>query len=239
MMARFLMGLTRRRRILSLAIIALIIILIFYSSMFHHNAGISGSSSEVICDQDDSVKQEMADVFRRSVASLRSLQLQPFLCYDSLWSALNSDTQSFAWKTYNEICLRNEDVSKIEEAAVIRAFQRQSLNLVYFSSTGEYEVSNLPSGQMRVKIILFEKDAVTKNMRRVGWKHRLIPPDSCALIHCFPPHLLHPPLPAKSYYKISIPVPRDEIEIQKYHYPDDWWKSNRDPKECVQHQLSA
>ena len=174
-----------------------------------------------------------------SVASLRSLQLHPFLCYDSLWSALNSDHMSFTWKSYNEICLKNEDVSEIEEATVIRAFQRQGLKLTYFSSTGEYEVTESPSGPLRLKIILFEKDAVTKNMRRVGWKHRLIPPDSCALIHCFPPHLLEEPLPRKTYYKLSIPVPREEIEIQKYHFPEDWWKSVRDPKDCVQRQLSA
>lgn len=224
----------RRRRILIFVAAAAVILL-----TVHWYIGLLGRSgdSQVICEQDDSVKQEMRDVFFRSIASLRSLQLHPFLCYDSLWSALDSQ-QSFGWKSFNEICMRNEDVSQMEEAALIRAFQRQGLRLAYFSSTGEYEVSESPIGTMRLKIVLFEKDAVTGNMRRVGWKHRLIPPDSCALIHCFPQHLLQPPLPHKSLYQLSLPVPRDEIEIQKYHYPDDWWKSSRAPKECTNHMQS-
>lgn len=231
-MVKSLYGLTRRRRIVSIAAALIILVVILNSSSLFS----SSDKSDTICDQDASVKREMADVFDRSIGSLRSLQLHPFLCYDSLWSALNSDHMSFTWKSYNEICLRNEDVSQIEEATVIRAFQRQGLKLVYFSSTGEYEVTESPNGSVRLKIILFEKDAVTKNMRRVGWKHRLVPPDSCALIHCFPTHLLDDPLPRKMYYKLSIPVPRDGIEIQKYHYPDDWWKSVRDPKDCLPQQ---
>lgn len=200
----------------------------------HWTIGLFSTSTEapVTCEQDASVKREMRIIFLRSVSSLQSLKLQPFLCYDSLWSALDSQ-QSFAWKSYNEICVRNEDVSSIEEATLIRTFQREGLKLQYLSSIGEYEVSEAPNGRMRLKIVLFERDAVTGNMRRVGWKHRLIPPDSCALIHCFPPALLQPPLPVKQFHGLSVPVPRDEIEIQKYHYPDDWWKSSRAPKECT------
>lgn len=228
-MVRALHGLVRRRRLVLVIAAAAVLIL-----TVHWTIGLFSTSADtpVICEQDAAAKREMRIIFLRSVKSLQTLKLQPFLCYDSLWSALDSQ-QSFAWKSYNEICVRNEDVSRTEEATLIRTFQREGLKLQYSSSIGEYEVSEAPNGLMRLKIVLFEKDAVTGNMRRVGWKHRLIPPDSCALIHCFPPILLQPPLPVKQLYGIPVPVPRDEIEIQKYHYPDDWWKSSRAPKECT------
>ncbi|XP_071446040.1 uncharacterized protein [Hetaerina americana] len=78
--------------------------------------------------------------------------------------------------------------------------------------------------------------------RRVGWKRRLLPPD-CAglanLLQCFPERLIlapsedavpgssNPPkasLPMASFGGLSLPVPFEGLEIQKYHYPDNWWK---------------
>ena len=52
-------GLTRRRRILSLAAALIILIVIFNSSSLFSTS----EKSETICDQDESVKKEMADVF--------------------------------------------------------------------------------------------------------------------------------------------------------------------------------
>lgn len=227
---RTLLMIRRRKVILLLA--SVIIVFMIVNTLFTSRSSENGSDNEVICDQNEDVKRELEDVFIRSMASLQAVNLNPFLCYDSLWTVLSDESIAFSWKTSVELCLTNENVSSVEEASLIRSFARQGLTISYYSSTGEYHVRDTTGTDVRLKIFLFEKDQVTGNMRRVGWKHRLLPPDSCSLIHCFPTHLLHEPLPRKTFYTLSITVPREEIEIQKYHYPDDWWRSTRTPKQC-------
>lgn len=71
-------------------------------------------------------------------------------------------------------------------------------------------------------------------VRRVGWTRRVLPPD-CELspsLQCFPPQLVIAPLPAKRFGEHFVPVPREGIELQKYHYPNDWWLEIK-PTDCV------
>ncbi len=49
--------------------------------------------------------------------------------------------------------------------------------------------------------------------------------------HNFPARLLEPPLSANEFCGVNFSVPNNRIEIQKYHYPDDWWLE-RKPKSC-------
>ena len=59
--------------------------------------------------------------------------------------------------------------------------------------------------------------------RRIGWKRRFLPPD-CNLesLDCFPPRLIIPPLPIKEFGGSLIPAPREGIEMQKYHYKNNF-----------------
>lgn len=197
---------------------------------------LSVSSDQVIqCDQPSSVKMEMEEVLIRTFSAINTLHLSSqFLCFDSLWAA-HTANKPFSWKSVNEICILNEEISKIEEATMIRVFKREGVVLSYSSSTGEYDVRLHPNSQIRLKIFLFERDQESDQMKRVGWKHRLLPPDSCSVTQCFPSHLVEKPLPTTKFSGIRIPIPKEEIEIQKYHYPDDWWKSDRSPPECRTH----
>lgn len=194
---------------------------------------LSVSNDHVItCDQPSSVKMEMEEVLIRALSAINTLHLTShFLCFDSLWAAHTSN-KPFPWKSINELCLLNEEISKIEEATMIRVFKREGVVLSYSSSSGEYDVRLHPNSQTRLRLFLFEKDQDIDQMRRVGWKHRLLPPDSCSITQCFPPHLVEKPLPSTKFSGIRIPIPREEIEIQKYHYPNDWWKSDRSPPPC-------
>lgn len=196
---------------------------------------LSVPSQSIKCDQSSSVKMEMEEVLIRTLSAINTLHLSShFLCFDSLWAA-HTSSKPFPWKFVNEICMLNEEVSKIEEATMIRVFKREGVVLSYSSSNGEYDVRLHPNSQTRLKLFLFEKDQDNDQMRRVGWKHRLLPPDSCSITQCFPSHLVEKPLPNTKFSGIRIPIPREEIEIQKYHYPDDWWKSDRSPPECRAH----
>nr|CAD7423170.1 unnamed protein product [Timema monikensis] len=57
-------------------------------------------------------------------------------------------------------------------------------------------------------------------LRRVGWKRRMLPPncEEMTSLECFPPRLIARPLPLKEFGGYILPVPREGIEIQKYHY---------------------
>ena len=35
------------------------------------------------------------------------------------------------------------------------------------------------------------------------------------------------PLPTMLFAGVPMPVPQEGLEIQKYHYPYDWWKESR------------
>ncbi|XP_078379427.1 uncharacterized protein LOC144662488 [Oculina patagonica] len=49
--------------------------------------------------------------------------------------------------------------------------------------------------------------------------------------HTFPAELAEKPLPLVRFGYSEMPVPRGGIEIQKYLYPDDWWKEVK-PVSC-------
>jgi hypothetical protein len=100
--------------------------------------------------------------------------------------------------------------------------------------------SNFAVARALVKMIVFEEDSKTARvpggkgmLRRVGWKRRVMPPDceGIAILECFPPNLVAPPLPERNFGGFLMPVPREGVEIQKYHYIDNWWKEVI-PKNC-------
>lgn len=223
------MSVMKRRRRILVAIIAVCTILILKEIV---QLSIGSSSQETVCDQPSSVKSEMEEVLIRSLSAMKTLHLSShFLCFDSLWAG-HASKKPFPWKSMNEICLLNEEVSKVEEATMIRVFRREGVSLSYSSSSGEYDVRLATSEETRLKLYLFEMDPEGEELRRVGWKHRILPPNSCTITQCFPSHLVDKPLPTTEFSGLQIPIPREEIEIQKYHFPDDWWKNDRSPPEC-------
>lgn len=88
----------------------------------------------------------------------------------------------------------------------------------------------------RVRLVVFADDKEIEETfepmhHRIGWKRRLLPPD-CRLspsLDCFPSRLAEPPLPLRLFGDVQLPAPREDIEILKYHFPNDWWKEDRKP----------
>lgn len=50
--------------------------------------------------------------------------------------------------------------------------------------------------------------------------------------HTFPAQLLEKPLPRVQFGFFKMPIPRGGIEIQRYLYPDNWWKEVK-PVTCT------
>lgn len=136
-------------------------------------------------------------------------------------------------------------MTEIDEGHLYSSFQREFLQLRYFSADAIYVVEDIHRSYPYVEIFVFDKDEevitllcakfcfwmpirLQQNVfKRVGWKRRLLPPhcDWTPSLDCFPMHLLELPLPQKRLGRHTYDVPMGGIEIQKYHYADNWWKS--------------
>ncbi|XP_055930531.1 uncharacterized protein LOC129960856 [Argiope bruennichi] len=154
---------------------------------------------------------------------LEELRLTYFLCYNSLWGALKVKGP-LPWQNSVDLCVLNKEVAAIDEGFLIRTFKRHSLNIVYNSAGGYYRISRFNELVPSATITVFEEDSITNQMRRVGFIHRMLPPNSCEELNCFPPELIASPIPTISFGDVFVPAPRDGIEIQKYLFPYSWWK---------------
>ncbi|XP_076317462.1 uncharacterized protein LOC143229252 [Tachypleus tridentatus] len=205
----------RRKRVGFMLLIVTVVFLIIYSTQ--------KSYREEDCTVPEGVQEKLHDLTKKVTDVLNILKLTNFLCYTSLWGALKYNGP-MPWQSKLELCLLNEEVLKMEEAYFIKSFKQHGLVLSYDSGNGVYHVTNSGDESCEALLIVFEEDSVTHQIRRVGWKNRLLPPDSCEALHCFPPHLVSLPLPTHPFMNMKLPVPREEIEIQKYLFPNSWWK---------------
>ncbi|KAG8259732.1 uncharacterized protein LOC124356991 [Homalodisca vitripennis] len=163
---------------------------------------------------------------------LVSLGLTHFLCYGSLWGQLRL-SRTLPWERDIELCVLNEEMALKDEVFLERQFRKNNMQLAYDSTDGKYTITDDTLPDARVELIVFEEDPMVAMLRRVGWKRRVLPSDCESLpsLSCFPPRLIKTPLPSREFGGYIIPVPREGIEIQKYHYPDNWWKEVL-PKNC-------
>ena len=178
-------------------------------------------------------------------AALDALDLVHFLCYGSLFGQVRR-AASLPWERDAELCVLNDEFSKYDEVFLRRAFWKRGLDLIYDSAEGRYVVSVMAAGSSElleldgcvVQLVVFagDKDISVSGepmLHRVGWKRRLLPPDCqySPALQCFPRRLAETPLPLKLFGVEAVPVPREEFEILKYHFPDDWWREEK-PLNC-------
>ena len=68
-------------------------------------------------------------------------------------------------------------------------------------------------------------------IKRGGWESWLFVVHY-KFYHTFPERLIEKPLPRVQFGFFKMPVPRGGIEIQRYLYPDNWWKEVK-PVTCT------
>lgn len=144
------------------------------------------------------------------------------------------------------LCILNEELMRHEEALVERRFRNAGITVRYQHGDGLYlmtpttrifreaEGGGDESGggdlhpelfTLHARVHVFERDPLIDEYRRVGWKARVLPSTMCNQLHCFPPTLVEQPLPKVQLLPgVLVNVPREGVEMQKYHYPDNWWK---------------
>lgn len=185
-------------------------------------------SNSESCEVTSEQKVHLFNLLKQVIAILNKLDVIYFLCYTSLWGAVQ-ESGPLPWDRNADLCVLNTNLVTYDEASIHRIFQRQNLSLQYRSSEGEYIIKNANSNgeNSHVKLTVFEADGRLNRMyRRVGWKRRLLPPDCDAHpdLQCFPAHLVGTPLPVKTFGPLSIPGPTEDMDFLKIQYPDTWWK---------------
>ncbi len=96
-----------------------------------------------------------------------------------------------------------------------------------------------PTFEGYVRLVVFARDkgivvGGQEMLHRVGWKRRLLPADCeySSRLDCFPARLAHAPLPLKLFGRKAVPVPREDFEILKHHFPNNWWREEK-PSNCL------
>uniref|UniRef100_A0A915KN61 LicD/FKTN/FKRP nucleotidyltransferase domain-containing protein n=1 Tax=Romanomermis culicivorax TaxID=13658 RepID=A0A915KN61_ROMCU len=162
---------------------------------------------------------------------LSALNITHFLCYGTLWAALRRG-KLLPWKRNVDFCILNEDLAEYDELYFRRNFFRQGFDIEYKATEGYYIVrpKKVEYHYGSLRLHLFEKRPNLKIIRRIGIKYRLLP-DTSESIHSFPSRLIKSPINTLSLSNLKFPAPREGIEIQKYHYKNDWWIEIK-PEEC-------
>lgn len=169
--------------------------------------------------------------------ALQLLQTPHFLCHESLWASLYNEGPR-TWDVTIDFCLFGSLLDHQDEGYVQKVFKSQNLFLEYDVLDGIYTVhlSEEPAmikdgNSLFGRLFLFQESSLGRMMlRKAGVKRALLPEDcENALLECFPSQLVRQPLPMIKYGPHELPGPREGIEIQKYHYPDDWWLQRKMP----------
>ena len=79
------------------------------------------------------------------------------------------------------------------------------------------------------EITIFQKVGV--HMERIGWEKRIFPHLFLGY-QTFPYQLIENTLSRVKFHSLNLPVPHENYELQKYLYPENWWKEVK-PKGCT------
>ena len=175
--------------------------------------------------------------------TLQLMQATHFLCYESLWAALYNEGPR-SWDRNIDFCLAGVDISNHDEGFVNRIFKSQDLSLSYNMIEGFYQVELVENTDFMIpketsapsdvfaRLVLFQESSMSSGMmlRKSGVKRALLPEDcENEQLECFPKNLIVSPIPLIKFGELMLPAPREGIEIQKYHYPNDWWLQRKIP----------
>eukprot|EP00795_Rhopilema_esculentum_P013662 gene13662-4565_t len=129
------------------------------------------------------------------------------------------------WDTDVDLFLRAEELDNIDEDKLLSDFKAKGIKILYRPWFGAYRITR---GRSRGDLMIFKNYSGTMN--RVGI-------ESYAFFvnyrkhHIFPAHLIEKPLPTLKFCGIKMFAPRGGIELQKYHYRNDWWLEKK-PNGC-------
>jgi len=155
---------------------------------------------------------------------LNKYELDPFLCYGSLWGALRLNNP-LPWDYDFDVGILYDDIQKVNTDDIQNDFRKAGIEFFYQRWSGNYKVKK---GKMTGDLMLYVKQRGM--IHRIGIESWL-----CFVhyryYHIFPLRLIEKPLPKLQFGNVAYSVPREGIELQKYLYPSSW-KKVVSPKGC-------
>ena len=163
---------------------------------------------------------EMADKIQQI---LQRNHVTYFVCRGSLWGILRFQKLQ-PWDKDLDICLLYDEWNLIDAGYMYRQFRWEQLGLSYNGRQGIYEIRY---GRSKANLIFYDWVDNTKEwLQRIGWENWIFQKWRNRKI---PAKLIKVPLPHMKFYQLRLPVPHSGIELQKYLYPNDWWREVRPP----------
>ncbi|XP_065839255.1 uncharacterized protein [Oscarella lobularis] len=159
---------------------------------------------------------------------LNRLNIPHFLVCGTLYGALRNGGP-LPWDDDADFVVNADDMFKFAPDQVAELFKRELNMSVHWSSTfGRYRI--FYHGYEGVDLLLYY------DYWRNGWMHRAASQSWYFFLnyrwhHVFPARLLEPPYERLPFGGRNMTVPRNGIEIHKYLYTFDWYKTVR-PKGC-------
>ena len=144
----------------------------------------------------------------------------------SLWGALRTG-EPLPWDYDFDFGIDFDDISLVNFNEIYNAFLEYGISMHYVYYSGVYKVSY---GKMTGDIMVFKDYYHDGIMRRIGIESWLLF-IHYRYYHQYPKHLTQKPLPKLKFAGLLFQVPHQGIEIQKYMYPNNWWKELK-PKDC-------
>ncbi|XP_037083112.1 uncharacterized protein LOC119103854 isoform X1 [Pollicipes pollicipes] len=156
---------------------------------------------------------------------LDMLQLRYWLCYGSLWGQLH-ERRNPAWESDVELCVLREQATDDRQDSLVTQLEAAGFTAELDARRGLLDVYRSDGTPGLVQLIFFAPDSVNKMYRRDGWLHRSLGADCTAEpeLHCFPARLVAAPLKRRAFGHYEMPVPWVGFELQKYLYPDSWYR---------------
>ena len=115
------------------------------------------------------------------------------------------------------------DLDHLPRSKLKLVLASKGMDIHYSSWGGFYRVT---SRNARADLMIFDAFADNGYMERVGLESYIFF-INYRKMHTFPSELIEKPLPTMMFAGIPMPVPQGGLEIQKYHYPYDWWKESK------------
>ncbi|EDS31425.1 conserved hypothetical protein [Culex quinquefasciatus] len=199
--------------------------------LYNNGTGSTGVQQRFLhtCNLSEAYRNELEQLFDRVHKILDRQSITHILCYGTLWGQIRM-AKMLPWRRKAEFCVFNEELMAREEARFLRLFYSHNLKIYYIHSEGLYRIfSDNPDVSPYVELVVFQRDDAQSMYKRVGWRRRLMPPhcDWTPSLDCFPSHLLEKVLPRRKLGHFFYHVPMGGIELQKYHYAQNWWKDVR------------
>ena len=155
-------------------------------------------------------------------STLTDLNVTHWLAYGSLWGALRY-RGPLPWDTDLDLGVLRKDLEHLPKGKLEMVLANNGMDIRYSSWGGFYRIT---SKNARADLMIFDAFSNNGYMERVGVESYVFF-INYKKMHAFPSKLIQKPLPTMIFAGIAMPVPQKGLEIQKYHYPYDWWKESK------------